>query len=107
VQLDKIHRQLTYQTLSEIYYYNFISNKAELFYRTSQITEPSLVVPNIGYGFVANQNGLNAVEIDNRNGQNNYAFVTGSSISKIAITNDENTLIFLDNNKLYTITISK
>ena len=107
VQLDKIHRQLTYQTLSEIYYYNFISNKTELFYRTSQITEPSLVVPNIGYGFVANQNGLNAVEIDNRNGQNNYAFVTGSSISKIAITNDENTLIFLDNNKRYTITISK
>ncbi len=107
VQLDKIHRQLTYQTLSEIYYYNFLSNKAELFYRTSQITEPSLVVPNTGYGFVPNENGLSAIEIDNRNGQNSYAFVSGSSISKIAITNDENNLLFLDNNKLYTVAIAK
>lgn len=107
VQLDKIHRQLTYQTLSEIYYYNFISNRAELFYRTTQTITPSIVIPNTGYGFLASDVGLEAIEIDNRNGQNHYALVKDGKVSSMTITNDEDNLLFLNNQKLYTMPIAQ
>jgi hypothetical protein len=107
VQLDKIHRQLTYQTLSEIYYYNFLSNRSELFYRTTQITEPSLVIPNTGYGFLASTAGLEAIEIDNRNGQNHYLLVEDGAVSNMSTNLEEDRILFLNNKKLYSIAIEQ
>ncbi len=107
ISLDKPHRQLTYQTPSEIYYYNFISGKAELFYRTTGNSESNLVVPNTGYGFLASKNGLEAIEIDNRNGQNHYLLLADQPVSDITITNDEQSILFLNNKKLYQIQISQ
>lgn len=107
VSLDKAHQLLTFQTPSEVFYYNFLSARAELLSRVTSPLTYSVVIPNLGYGFTAGTDGLKAIEIDNRNGQNIYSLLEDKNIQKILISPKEDQIIYLVNDTIFTQAIRK
>lgn len=110
VQIAKLNRyrsQLTFLTPTEIFYYNFISNKAEQFHRVTSNINTAIVSPELGYGFLATETAVEAIEIDNRNGQNRYQLFNMGPVTTAMLTYDEKSLVILANNQLYRITVDK
>lgn len=107
VNLNRYRSQLTFGTRAEIYYYNFISNQPELFYRTTEQINFALVSPELGYGFIATNQKLMAVEIDNRNGQNTYNLLQSDKISELMLSYDETSLTIINDNNLLQLLVNK
>ncbi len=105
VTLDNQTNELTIHTFSELLFYNFLSNKPQLLTRSSQPVNSLLIRSNIGYGFVASQSGLEIIEIDNRDSQNRYKILEGSPVWQIAITENQKTIIALQDGSLVMIEI--
>ncbi len=107
VNLNRYRSQLTFGTRTEIFYYNFISNQAELFYRTTEQVNFAIVSPELGYGFIATDQKLTAIEIDNRNGQNTYTLIDSGGISELMLSYDETNLTIIHNNNLFALLVNK
>ncbi len=105
--MNRYRSQLTFRTQTEIFYYNFISNKAELLHRTTAALYNAIVSPELGYGFLATETGVEAIEIDNRNGQNRYELISGEPVTEMLLSYDENNLWVASGGKLYSITVNK
>ncbi len=106
VNFNSTRQELTFTTPTEIYFYNFISSKTELFYRNSQTLTQAVVVPELGYGFVSTTKDVTAVEIDNRNGQNRYSLLENNTPSMMQLSGNENQLVVLAGQKLYSIIVN-
>lgn len=107
VNLDRAHQLMTFQTPSEVYFYNFMSAKAELLSRATHTLSHSIVAPNMGYGFIAGPQGVEAIEIDNRNGQNIYKLMENSAVDKIYLSPREDQIVLLSSGKILTIEIRR
>lgn len=106
VNFNPIRQELTFTTPTEIYFYNFLSSQTELFYRTSQTSNQAVVVPELGYGFIANAQGVFGIEIDNRNGQNQYTLYGSTAVTGMQLSENENQLIILAGGKLYSLKVN-
>ncbi len=106
INFNTERQQLTFKTPTEIYFYNFSSSTAELFNRQTTTTTQALVIPELGYGFIANDNGLSAIEIDNRNGQNQYLLFNTNPVAVMTVSADEKQLVILADRRLYSIIIN-
>jgi hypothetical protein len=100
-------QRLTFFTPTEIYFYNFGSGQAELLARTTNNLAAADVVPAFGYGFIADQTGSEAIEIDSRGNQNRYQMIPQGPASDLLIAPDESELILLANQTVYTVRINK
>lgn len=106
VNFNPSRQELTFTTPTEIYFYNFVSSKAELFYRNTQTLTGAIVVPELGYGFVSTTKEVMAVEIDNRNGQNRYSLLNNTNPSIMQLSGNENQLVVLAGQKLHSIIVN-
>lgn len=101
VFLDPQTQELTFITPNELWFYNFLSNKSQLLTRISEKTNQFLIRSEIGYGFIANKQGVTVWEIDNRGNQNKYALfdqpskniALNHSISKLYVLIDGKVLL--------------
>ncbi len=106
VNFNANRQELTFTTPTEIYFYNFSSGQTELFHRSSQALTQAFVVPELGYGFVTTDKEVSAIEIDNRNGQNQYTLYNMTPASMMQLSDDENQLVILADQKLYSIIVN-
>ncbi len=106
VELDPNSQRLTYVTPTEIFFYNFTSNRSELLARTTENLMAANVIPLFGYGFIAGPNGTEAIEIDSRGNQNRYMLYTGPS-QQLFITSNQKALIVKSENNLYSVLIQR
>lgn len=97
---------LTFITPSEVYFYNFLSAKAELFSRDSTGTTTALVLPQLGYGFTSTPSGTWATEIDLRGQQNRYQ-IQNSRSTKFFTTKNNKDLILLSEGRLQLLKLKK
>jgi hypothetical protein len=105
-RLDLTTDELVYQNASELSFYNFLINKPQLL--TRGIVDPTsyfMIRSNIGYGFIGNNSGLEAVEIDNRDQQNRYQLLSGKKVWQIAITTNEKAILALQDGALLMLEI--
>ena len=103
--LDFITNELAIRTSSELLFYNFLTNKTQLLTRSSLPVTNFLIRSNIGYGFVASQTGLEAIEIDSRDKQNRYQLLSDSPVWQISLTDNQKTIIALQDGSLVAIDI--
>ncbi|QQS23216.1 PEGA domain-containing protein [bacterium] len=106
VSFNAVRQQLTYKTPAEIYFYNFASGLPELFHRSTATITRTFVIPELGYGFIAIENNATAIEIDKRNGQNQYNIFKDAAIADMALSGNENQLVILADQTLYTIVVN-
>ena len=103
--LDLQTNELTINTSNEILFYNFLANKSQLLTRSTTAVNFAMVRSSLGYGFVANQNGLEIIEIDTRDRQNRYQLFSGKFVSRIALTTNQKTIVVLVNGSLVSLEI--
>lgn len=106
VDLDTNSQRLTFVTPTEIYFYNFNSNRSELLARTTENLTAGSVIPSFGYGFFAGPGGAEAIEIDSRGNQNRYVLFPEPS-QQLLITANQKFVVVKSNNNLYTVAIQK
>lgn len=99
-KLDLMTNELSFITSSETWFYNFLDNKPQLLTRSTTQTNDFLIRSNIGYGFVANSLGLEAVEIDTRDKQNRYELLKDRPVYQLEMTADEKTAVALQDGAL-------
>ncbi|HEX3095614.1 MAG TPA: PEGA domain-containing protein [Patescibacteria group bacterium] len=106
VSLDPDTDELTFQTASELWFYNFITHKPQLLTRNSSSKINDLVIRSaIGYGFVGNQTGLEAIEIDNRDKSNRYVLILNKQVWQIALSTNQKTILALVDDSLVSLEI--
>lgn len=106
VELEPSAQRLTFITRTEIYFYNFTSNRIELLVRSTEQINSANVLPLFGYGIIAGQNKVEAIEIDSRGNQNRYTLFSGPA-AQISIAENEETITVLSDKKLYTVLIQQ
>lgn len=99
-RLDPFTNELSYISSAELGFYNFITSKTQLLTRVAGPTNAFLIRSNIGYGFIANSDGLEILEIDARDRQNRYQIFSGKPVYQIAVTKDQKTVIALQDGSL-------
>jgi PEGA domain len=110
-RLDFSTNELVFSTGSELWFYNFLTNKPQLLTRSTAGANDFLIRSNIGYGFIGNNQGLEIVEIDTRDRQNRYPLLQAADgaasqpVWQIAMTSDEKTILALQDGSLYQIMI--
>lgn len=102
--------ELAIRTPSELWFYNFISNQAQLLTRDTTTTNDYMIHSAIGYGFVATANGVEAIEIDNRDKQNRYQIFSQQSsdakpVTQLNMTINQKTVLLLQNGSVIAIDI--
>lgn len=107
VDFNPNKQRLTFYTPTEIFFYNFISNRVELLSRTTTGLSNAIVMPNIGFGFIAGAGGSEAIEIDSRDQQNRYQLYESVPLRQMLISTDESKLLLLNENRLYSIQIKR
>lgn len=105
VLLSNSPQRLTFFTPTEVYFYNFYSGRAELLARSTETLTAADVIPELGYGFIASQNGSEAIEIDTRGNQNRYHLFKDNAVTEMLISQNENELVILANQTLYSLKI--
>lgn len=103
--LDLVTNELTIRTSSELLFYNFLINKPQLLTRSTQRANDFLIRSDIGYGFAGSASGLEVIEIDSRDQQNRYPLLSGGPVWQIAITNNQKTIVALQNGALVAVEI--
>lgn len=106
VDFDPANQRLSYVTPTEIYFYNFSSNRSELLARSTEGLSSASVIPSFGYGFLAGPSGTEAVEIDSRGNQNRYNLFSNPS-QQIFITANQKAVVIRSENNLYSVLIQK
>lgn len=103
--LDLATNELSFLTGgNELWFYNFLTNKPQLLTRGNLTTQTTFLIrSSIGYGFIGNQSGLEAIEIDERDKQNRYQLLSGKPVWQIALTGNQKTLIALQDSALVSI----
>ncbi|HEX3099952.1 MAG TPA: PEGA domain-containing protein [Patescibacteria group bacterium] len=104
-QLDPTTNELTLQVSGELWFYNFLTNKPQLLTRSTSQGSSFFIRSNIGYGFVGTATGLEAVEIDSRDKQNRYQLLKDKQVYEIAMTEDEKTVLALQDGALVMLQI--
>ncbi len=97
---DQLNSNTSILHLGQFDYYNPSSQNLSFVTRTSEEIKNLVVKNNIGYAFFINNTGLNAIELDTRDKQNQYLLSQGTEIKKFRIYNSEQNLIFLDQTSL-------
>jgi hypothetical protein len=110
IELDLTTDEISIRTPSELWFYNFLTNKPQLLTRHTSKVNSFMIHSAIGYGFLATTSGLEAIEIDNRDAQNRYSLIPqGDGIQKTvwkqAMTYDQKTIIALQDGKLISVEI--
>lgn len=100
--LDPNTNELDLQISGELWFYNFLTNKPQLLTRSTNQVFSFLIRSSIGYGFAGSNTGLEVIEIDTRDQQNRYQLLTGN-VYQLAITENQKTIIALQDGKLVTI----
>ncbi len=97
VHLDLKTNELAMITTSnELMFYNFLTSKPQLLTRGNLKSENAFLIrSSIGYGFIGNESGLEAIEIDSRDKQNRYQLISGKQVWQIAITENQKTILVL------------
>lgn len=89
IQFNSGRSELVYRTPSGVWFYNFLSAEPALLYRSSaQITDGN-IRPELGYGFIATDDSILAVETDTRNSQNIYQILQGPGTDQLYISQDD------------------
>lgn len=109
-ELDLGTDELSVRTPSELWFYNFISNETQLLTRSTTTTNDYMIHSAIGYGFVANTEGVEAIEIDNRDTQNRYQILRQKvlqpmAVWQIAMSVNQKSILLLQEGSLITIEI--
>jgi hypothetical protein len=107
INLDHKTSELSFLTTgNELLFYNFLTNKPQILTRGGLNRQTAFIVrSSIGYAFIGNENGLEAIEIDNRDKQNRYQLLTGKQVWQIAITDNQKTIIALQDGALVSLDI--
>lgn len=105
LELDHSNSNLSILHSGEFDYFNPISQKLNLVTRSKETLRNLIVKNNIGFSFYLNNSGLQALELDNRDNQNQYQLVSGTELKKFFVYNSEQNIIFLDNSTLKTLEI--
>lgn len=106
VSFNAARQQLTFKTPAETYFYNFTSGLPELFHRSAATITKTFVIPELGYGFVAVGNNVTAIEIDKRNGQNQYVIFKDAAVADMALSGNENQLVILADRNVYSVIVN-
>jgi hypothetical protein len=101
--MDQVTNELVFSTGSELWFYNFRTNKPQLVTRGTTVAHDFMVRSNIGYGFIADSRGLEIVELDTRDRQNRYQVLKEKSVYQIAITENQKTIVALQDGSLVKI----
>ena len=99
-KLDLKTNELTFSSSSELWFYNFKTNKPQLLTRGTVSPHDKLIRSSIGYGFIAGDSGLELVEIDTRDKQNRYQILKDAPVYQISITENQKTVLALQNGSL-------
>jgi hypothetical protein len=102
-KMDQVTNELVFSTGSELWFYNFRTNKPQLVTRGTTVAHDFMVRSNIGYGFIADSRGLEIVELDTRDRQNRYQVLKEKSVYQIAITENQKTIVALQDGSLVKI----
>ncbi len=105
INFEPLTNELNFISSGEMSFYNFISNRPQLLTRTTIPSNAFLIHSNIGYGFIGNANGLEAIEIDTRDHQNRYQLLSGKQVWQIAMTSNQKTIIALQDGSLVMLEI--
>ena len=100
VRLDAITNELTFISSGELWFYNFITNRPQLLTRNTANTHAFLIRSSIGFGFLATDAGLEAVEIDTRDKQNRYQLLSEKPVWQVMMTENQKTIIALQDGSL-------
>lgn len=105
--LDTKTNELSFVTYgNELYFYNFLRAKPQLLTRGGLSSDTAFLVrSSIGYGFVGTPNGLEAIEIDGRDKPNRYQLLSGKQVWQLAITDNQKTIIALQDGALVSVDI--
>lgn len=99
IALDPQTQELTFTTPNELWFYNFLASKPQLLTRITGKINQFDIRSSIGYGFIANQSGLTAWEIDSRHNQNQYKLFT-APVQSMAIDDAIKTVYGLIDGKI-------
>lgn len=106
IHLDARTNELAFINSNEFSFYNFIASKSQLITRGFlQRNTPFIVRSSIGYAFIGNSLGLEAIEIDTRDHQNRYQLLSGKPVYQIVLTENQKTIIALQDGSLVSLEI--
>lgn len=103
--LDFKTNELTFSTPSELWFYNFVASKPQLLTRTTSPINTFLLRSSIGYGLIATQAGLEALEIDVRDQQNRYTLLTDAPVWAVGLSDNQKNLAALQNSQIIILPI--
>lgn len=105
VNLEPRTNELSFISSGGLSFYNFISSRPQLLTRTTTPSNAFLIHSNIGYGFIGNVNGLEAIEIDTRGQQNRYQLLSGKQVWQLVMTANQKTIVALVDGSLVSVEI--
>ncbi len=107
VRLDMQTNELSYRTAgNELWFYNFLTSQPQIVTRGNLDADTNFIVrSSIGYAFLGNALGLQAIELDNRDRQNRYQLLTGKQVWKIGFTDNQKSVIALQDGALMLVDI--
>ncbi len=100
VKLDINTDELVFSTASELWFYNFLVSRPQLLTRSTVFVNAVLIRSSLGYGFIATETGLAALEIDSRDLQNRYSIISNSPVWAIGLSNNQEKLAALQNSQI-------
>lgn len=105
VNLSLDTNELSIVSAGELWFYNFLTSAPQLLTRGTIATHTFSIHSSIGYGFSGNDDGLEAIEIDTRDQQNRYPLLKGGAVWQLALTNDQKTIVALQDGLLVQLEI--
>ena len=106
VKHDLATNELSFSTASELWFYNFLTAKPQLLTRSG--ANPAsyfLIRSSLGYGLVGNEAGFNLIEIDARDRQNHYQILSDAQVWQIGVSENQKTVVALQDGSLKSIEI--
>jgi hypothetical protein len=107
VHLDPQTNELSFLTFgNELQFYNFLTSKPQLLTRGGLTQQAAFLIrSSIGYGFIGTASGLEAIEIDERDKQNRYQLLNQRQVWQLGITDNQKTIIALQDGALVSLEI--
>ncbi len=103
--LDPRTHELTFQTPSELWFYNFLVNRPQLLTRTTTDVHTYLIRSSIGYGLLGTDQGLEALEIDSRDHQNRYQLLSGKPVWSVGVSDNREYVYALQDGQINIVRI--
>lgn len=102
---DSVTQELTYTSLSESYYYDFLDSSAHLIIRSGNLVTQPRANLTIGYSFFFQNKQLVALETDTRDHQNSYILIDVAESGKLELSPDNKHIYILDGQTVKSLTI--